>query len=108
VSSKREKEYRVQLTPSLLTVVIFPDESKFGAKCLELDLITEDDTPDKALTSIVEMIREYAEEYNQRFERFSESPNRAHHKPYVQRILNCENDWEVLEVTEVKYSSLQL
>ncbi|MFQ6092069.1 MAG: hypothetical protein ACE5OR_05210 [bacterium] len=66
------------------------------------------DTPDRALRSIVEMIREYAEDYNRRFELFSESPNRAHHRPYVQRILKCKSNWEVLEVSEVKYGNLQL
>jgi hypothetical protein len=106
--TKRASEYKVWITPSLLTIVIFPDNSGFGVKCLELDLITEDDTPDKALKAIVEMIREYAEDYEERFELFSTSSNRTHHQPYIQRILECKNDWEVLEISEVKYGSLHL
>ncbi len=55
------------------------------AKCPELDLVTEMDTPAEALQAMVEMIREYAEDYRAREELFAASPNRAHHKPYVRR-----------------------
>ena len=108
MSLQSEKKYQVRITPSLLTIVIFPDDSRSGAKCLELDLVSEDDTPDKVLKAMVEMIQEYAMDYTNRFETFSESPNRAHHQPYVQRISECKTDWEVLEFSEVKYGSFHL
>jgi hypothetical protein len=108
MSSKQLSEYRVKITPPLLTIVIFPDDATFGAKCLELDLITEDDTPEMALKSLIEMIREYVEDYQERWELFSESPNRAHHQPYVERLLRCKSDWEILEISAIKYGYLQL
>ena len=108
MSSQQLSHHRVKITPSLLTIIIFPDDSRFGAKCLELDLIAEDDTPEKVLQSLVEIVREYVEDYQERWGLFSQSPNRAHHQPYVERLLKCKSDWEILEISDIKYGSLQL
>jgi len=62
-------------------VCIFKDTNRFCAKCVELDLITEMDTPDEALKAIVEMIKEYTQDYESRKDLFSNSPNRYHHLP---------------------------
>ncbi len=53
---------------------------------------------------MVEMIREYAEDYRARESLFLASPNRAHHKPYVDRILACRDEWELWELSEVRLS----
>ena len=86
---------------SLLTVLIVKDNGRCMAKCPELDLVTEMDTKEEALKAIVELIKEYAEDYKAREEIYLESPNRAHHKPYIDKITACQDEWEVMELIEV-------
>ncbi len=92
----------------LLSVYILKDEDRFMTKCVELDLVTEMDTPREALEAMVEMIGEYAEDYKRRQDIYTKSPNRAHHKPYVERILACKDQWELMELIEVRHGHLQL
>lgn len=93
---------------SLLTVLIIKDNGRYMAKCPELDLVTEMDTKEKALKAMVELIREYAEDYKAKEEIYLKSPNRAHHKPYVDRIIVCQDEWEIMELIEVRYGHLHL
>jgi len=86
------------LEPGLLTVVIARDDHRFSARCLELDLITEMDTPEEALADLLSMMQEYAADYQRRRELFARSPNRAHHRPYVEAILRCRDEWELREL----------
>ena len=103
------KYVKVETTrPPLLTVYILRDDGRFMAKCPELDLVTEMDTREEVLDGIVEMIKEYAEDYHSRMEKFSRSPNRAHHKPYVEMIVACKTKWELLELLNVKYGHVYL
>jgi hypothetical protein len=106
-----EKRYdisEVKLRPSLLTVVVFPDSGRYVAKCIELDLITEMDTPEEAAEAVVEMLKEYAEDYHSREEMFVRSPNRSHHKPYVDALLRCKTDWDIQELLEIRYGRLHI
>jgi len=91
---------------SLLTVFIIKDDERYMAKCPELDLVTEMDDREDALMAIVEMIKEYAEDYKEREDIYLRSPNRAHHKPYVDRVMACQDEWEVMELIEVHYGRL--
>ncbi|MBI1743139.1 hypothetical protein HYR54_08750 [Candidatus Acetothermia bacterium] len=91
-----------------LTVLLVKDDGYFMAKCPELDLVTEMDKPQEALHAMVEMIREYAEDYHQREQVFLASPNRAHHKPYVDSILACRDEWAVWELLEVRHARIHL
>lgn len=92
----------------LLTVFIIKDNGRFMARCPELDLVTEMDTPEGAFKAIVEMVKEYAEDYKKREEIFTKSPNRAHHKPYIDRILECKDEWSLYELIAVKYGHIHL
>jgi hypothetical protein len=93
---------------SLLNVFIVKDDEAYMAKCPELDLVTEMDTKEQALKTMVEMIVEYAEDYIAQEELYLQSPNRAHHKPYIDTILACHDEWEVMELLEVRYAHLHL
>jgi predicted RNase H-like HicB family nuclease len=93
---------------SFLTVLIIKDNNRYMAKCPELDLVTEMDTTEEALKAMVELIREYAEDYKSREEIYLKSPNRAHHKPYVDRIMACQDEWEVMELIGVRYGHLHV
>jgi len=93
---------------SLLTIFIAKDDESYMAKCPELDLITEMNTKEEALKAIVEMIVEYAEDYKSNEDMYVRSPNRAHHKPYIDAILACNDEWELMELLEVRYAHLHL
>jgi len=105
---KRVELARILCPTPLLTVLLIQDAGRFMAKCVELDLVTEMDTPHKALQAMVEMIREYAEDYRAREEVFAASPNRAHHKPYVDRVLACRDEWELWELIAIRHGRLHL
>ncbi|MBI4330501.1 MAG: hypothetical protein HY673_04400 [Chloroflexi bacterium] len=96
MSTAIEAQRDVVATSPLVTVIIARDDGRYMAKCLELDLVTEMDTAEAALKAMVEMIREYAADFLERQELFLRSPNRAHHKPYVDRIAGCKEDWEIM------------
>ena len=67
-----------------LTAIIEPSDNAFVAVCPELDLATEDDTPAAALSNLIDMALDYSDQYMAEFDRFSKSPNRAIHAPYIQ------------------------
>ncbi|MGH7375127.1 MAG: hypothetical protein ACREJY_12960 [Candidatus Rokuibacteriota bacterium] len=69
-----------------LTAIIEPSDKVFVAFCPELDLATEGDTPEAAIENLVGMSLDYAEQYMADFDRFSKSPNRAAHAPYVKAL----------------------
>ncbi len=92
----------------ILSVFILKDDGRFMAKSPELDLVTEMETPEEAFRAIVEMMIEYAKDYRKREDVYRKSPNRAHHKPYVDHILACKEWWEVLELIEVRHGRIHL
>ncbi len=69
-----------------LTAILEPAEGVYVAFCPELDLATEGATPEHALNDLIEMALDYAEHYMEEYERFSASPNRAGHLPYIQAL----------------------
>jgi len=93
---------------ALMTVFIVKDNGSYMAKCPELDLVTEMDTKEDALKAMVEMIMEYAEDYKAQEDMYIHSPNRSHHKPYVDAVMNCHDEWEIMELLEVRYAHIHL
>jgi len=91
-----------------LTVLIARDNSGYMARCPELDLVTEMDHSEDAFKAIMEMIREYAKDYRKRLKAYASSPNRAHHRPYIDRINGCRNEWEIRELIGVRYGRLHI
>ena len=108
VEASKESLLNVITSVSFLTVLIVKDNGRYMAKCPELDLVTEMDTREEALKAMVELIREYAGDYKAREEIYLKSPNRAHHKPYIDRIIACQDEWEVMELVGVRYGHLHL
>jgi len=86
-----------------LTVILARDEETFCAYCPELDLVTEMPNAEEALEDLIEAMKDYAEEYISDLELYSNSPNRAHHLPYIKAIASCKNDWEIKMLLEVQY-----
>lgn len=76
-----------KLSPTTLTAIIEQGERQFVAVCPELDLATQGNTPDEAFEDLIEMVIEYAEEYQAEQELYSKSPNRAGHWPYLNEVL---------------------
>lgn len=99
---------RIILNEKILNVLVAKDDDKYCAYCPELDLVIAADSTSDVLQSIIEEIREYAEEYMNDVEVYSRSPNRSHHLPYIETIQSCEDDWELMTLLEVRYGNLQL
>ncbi|GJQ50419.1 hypothetical protein KsCSTR_45610 [Candidatus Kuenenia stuttgartiensis] len=105
--TNEQKPQFVQGMP-LLNIYIIKDNGKYMVKCPELDIVTEMDTAEQALDAILEIIREYSEDYRNREEIFIKSPNRFHHKPYVDKVLECKDKWELCELITVKYGHIYI
>lgn len=73
-------------TARKLTAIIEPREGVYVVFCPELDLAAEGDTPEAALDDLIEVALDYAEQYMAEFDRFSQSPNRSPHAPYIYAI----------------------
>ena len=69
-----------------LTAIVEPAEGKYVISCPELDLATEGDTPESAFEDLVDIALDYAEQYMEEYNRFSMSPNRAAHAPFIKII----------------------
>lgn len=69
-----------------LTAIVEPSDGKYVIVCPELDLATEGDSLEAAFEDLIEMVIDYAEQYMEEYDRFSTSPNRAVHAPFIQAI----------------------
>ena len=69
-----------------LTAIVEPFDGKYVIACPELDLATEGDTPETAFEDLVDMALDYAEQYMEEYNRFTMSPNRAAHAPFIKVI----------------------
>lgn len=95
-----------QIKIPVLDIIILRDEDRYVVRCPELDLVTEMDSPEDALDAMLEMIKEYCNDYLKRESLFRKSPNRSHHYPYIIPIAQCKSDWELRELVEVRYGSV--
>jgi len=98
-----EKIPEIELREKCISVIIAKTKYGYCAYCPELDLVTELHTIDTAFKDIIEAIKDYTKEYMQDFNLYSNSPNRAHHVPYIQRITACKDDFALLSITEIRY-----
>jgi PHD/YefM family antitoxin component YafN of YafNO toxin-antitoxin module len=53
----------------------------------EIDLVVNSETKEKAVLMLAEELKEYAEEYYNEFNFWSNAPNRKSHLPYVLKVL---------------------
>ncbi len=104
-----EKRPTLALQGPRLTVILAYDaeEDMVCAFCPELDLVTELPTEQEALEDLLEAMRDYAEGYEAELELYRKSPNRGHHWPYVQAILQAQDEWDLKALLDVRYGTLQ-
>lgn len=102
----KEKESAILVPEKRMDVVVFKDDDQYTAFCPEFDLATAQDSPEEAVKDIILAIKEYAEDYMKNFDAYSKSPNRKHHLPLIQQIVNMKDDWEIREIIEVRYGDL--
>ncbi len=105
---EKEKLPRITVSEKKLTILIAKEGKRYCAFCPELDLVAELDTLPETVQDIIEAIRDYAREYLENISLYSKSPNRAHHLPYIKDIASCKDDWELMNLIEVRYGRLQL
>ncbi len=96
-------EPKIMIQEKVLSILVALDEEKFCAYCPELDLVTEMNTPEEAIEDIIEAMRDYAEEYINDFDIYSQSPNRSHQLPYIKAVSSCKTDWEMRMLIEIKH-----
>lgn len=91
-----------------MTILVAQDDGEYTAYCPELDVATSMSTPEAAVKDLLELLREYAEDFTADLETCARSPNRAHHLPYIRKIMGCHGDWELRQLVAVKYGNVQL
>ncbi len=91
---------------SLISLILAKDENKICAFCPELDIITEMPSEDEALCDMLEALRDYAVEYKGNFRQYHNSPNRAHHWPYIKAILKTKDAWELRRLLDIRYGDI--
>jgi predicted RNase H-like HicB family nuclease len=96
---------RLIVVEPILTVLVAQDDGEYTAYCPELDVATAMSTPEAAVKDLLELLREYAEDYTADLETFAHSPNRAHHLPYIRKIMACRSEWELRQLVTVNLSS---
>lgn len=97
------EEPRIMLQEKTLSILLALDGDKYCAFCPELDLVTEMDRPEDAIEDMIVAMKDYAQEYLNEVELYTESPNRAHHLPYIRSISSCKSDWELRMLIEIKH-----
>ncbi|MFH0774635.1 MAG: hypothetical protein V2A53_03960 [bacterium] len=102
-----ETRPRIRLSQICLSILLAKDEVGVCAYCPELDLIVQSQATETAIDDMIEESKEYAAEYLAEIDLYSNSPNRAHHLPYVKMIADCKDDWELKEMFEIRYGRLQ-
>jgi len=97
---------RITINEKKLTVLLAQDNGNFCASCPELDLVTAMDSEEATLNDLLEAMQDYAREYLAELSLYRNSPNRAHHYPYIRAIAACENKWDLKSMIEIRYGYL--
>ncbi len=58
-----------------------------------------------AIEDLIESVGDYADENTNELELYPQSPNRAHHRPYVKAVKVCKTDWDIRLLMEIKNSN---
>jgi len=99
---------KIALSEKRLMVIVARDEDQYCAYCPELDLVTEMATPEDAMEDMLDAMQDYAAEYLDELELYRNSPNRAHHVPYVRLIAECEDRWDLRMLIEIVHGRVHL
>lgn len=99
---------KITIQEKKLTVLLAQDNGNYCAICPELDLVTEMETEAAALNDLLEAMRDYAHEYLTDLELYLNSPNRAHHYPYIKVIATCKTNWDLKSMLEIRYGNLYI
>ena len=79
----------------LIPEVLQEDDGSITLALDVLEIYVNNSTLELATKDLVEDLKEYAQDYSNRPQLFLHAPNRAHHFPYVLKIMLCENDDEI-------------
>lgn len=67
--------------------IVQEEDGSFTATLKGFDLVENGDTQEEALELLVEELIEYANEYQDNFKFYFQSPNRRNHFPYIMNVL---------------------
>jgi len=99
---------KITIQEKKLTVLLALDDGNYCAICPELDLVTEMETEASAFNDLLEAMQDYAHEYLTELGLYLNSPNRAHHYPYIKVIAACKNIWDLKSMLEIRYGNLYI
>ena len=71
----------------------------------ELELVVNQDDREAAILDLINEIKIYAQEYQQRMQVFLNAPNRKNHLPYLMRIWLCNSDMIFVNYWGYKYAA---
>ncbi|HEX9974802.1 MAG TPA: hypothetical protein VGD14_22300, partial [bacterium] len=77
---------KITIQEKKLTVLMAKDNGNYCASCPELNLVTAMETEEATLNDLLEAMQDYAQEYLGELSLYRNSPNRAHHYPYIRAI----------------------
>ena len=84
------------------TTIFQEDDGSITLSLDALDLVVNEKSLESAKKSLANDIEEYAEEYYANYERYSVSPNRRAHLPYVMKALIADSPKELEDAIECR------
>lgn len=81
--------------------IIQEDDGSITLALDVLEIYANNDTLELAMKDLIEDLKLYAQDFLTRSQLFLHAPNRAHHFPYVLKIMLCDNDEEIQAMLEL-------
>lgn len=81
--------------------IIQEDDGSITLALDVLEIYANNDTLELAMKDLIEDLKLYAQDFSSRSQLFLHAPNRAHHFPYVLKIMLCDNDEEIQAMLEL-------
>lgn len=76
-------------------VIINETDGSISVALDELELVVNRDDREAAVLDLINEVKIYAQEYQQRMQVFLNAPNRRTHLPYLMRIWLCDSDDDI-------------
>lgn len=102
---KRTRDYMMLSTTEMISQLVAgvkftadaytEEDGSVTLSLREIDIVANGENMTSAKTALIDDITEYAEEYYQNFDRYSNSPNRSAHLPYVIKALTAKTPKEL-------------
>lgn len=76
-------------------------DGSFTVSLEPIDIIESGNTVEDAINAAVDELKIYAQDYLERFQLFTQAPNRRDHLPFIMRILFASDDDEIKNMLDI-------